>query len=129
MYFRGEPSAPSYGFGDITTKDFADQLDKSPALIKEAFTLMVNSTSDKWAEMSQIFETCTPISNSSDIEHMYQHYSNGYLYMSMTDYPYPANFLEPMPAWPVKESVKPFVDIPTAEEYAEKVARDLEAEL
>ena len=60
---------------------------------------------------------------------MYQHYSNGYLYMSMTDYPYPANFLEPMPAWPVKEAVKPFANIPTAEEYAEKVARELESEL
>lgn len=36
----------------------------------------------------------------------------------MTDYPYPASFLEPMPAWPVAESVKPFINIPTLDEIA-----------
>ena len=45
------------------------------------------------------------------------HLSNGYLYMAMTDYPYPANFLEPMPAWPVNEAVKPFADIPLIDEW------------
>ncbi len=34
----------------------------------------------------------------------------------MTDYPYEANFLEPMPAWPVAASTVPFVDIPTLTE-------------
>lgn len=31
--------------------------------------------------------------------------------MAMTDYPYASSFLEPMPAWPVNEAVKPFADI------------------
>jgi len=31
--------------------------------------------------------------------------------MAMTDYPYASSFLEPMPAWPVNEAVKPFTNI------------------
>ena len=52
---------------------------------------------------------------------------NGYQYMAMTNYPYPASFLEPMPAWPVNEAVKPFVDIPTAAELAEEKSKTTEA--
>ena len=52
LYFKNAPSAPENAYAVINTKDFSDELDKSPALINEAFTLMMNSTSDKWAEMS-----------------------------------------------------------------------------
>jgi len=113
LYFKDAPSAPEMGYSDICTADFRNQLEKSPELIRESFEYMMSSTSDMWAEMSEIFATCTPISNSSDVEHLYSHYSNGYQYMAMTDYPYPASFLEPMPGWPVNEAVKPFADIPT----------------
>ena len=116
LYFKDAPSAPEYAYADIATTDFSTQLEKSPELIKETFGLMMNSTSDQWTEMSTIFNTCTPISNSSDVLHLYQHYSNGYQYMAMTDYPYPASFLEPMPAWPIKEAVKPFANIPSQKE-------------
>lgn len=117
MYFKNAPSAPEYAYAEIATTDFRTQLDKSPELIKESFQYMMDATEDKYDEMSEIFATCTPISNSSDITHLYAHYSNGYQYMAMTDYPYPAAFLEPMPAWPIKEAVKPFADIPVLSEY------------
>mmetsp|Transcript_3600 Transcript_3600/g.2349 ORF Transcript_3600/g.2349 Transcript_3600/m.2349 type:complete len:256 (-) Transcript_3600:166-933(-) len=68
---------------------------------------------DTWDELSEIFATCTPIDASSSIENLYMHLSNGYQYMAMTDYPYPASFLEPMPGYPINESVKPFESIST----------------
>ena len=44
--------------------------------------------------------------------------------MAMTNYPYPASFLEPMPAWPINEAVKPWVDVPTAAEWAKMESAD-----
>lgn len=122
LYFQGAPSAPENAFGDIATEDFRASLDKSPALIREAFEYMMDMKlrPDTWAELDATFNTCTAIGSEQDIEYLYEHLSNGYLYMAMTDYPYPANFLEPMPAWPVAESVKPFIDIPLLAEIEEE---------
>lgn len=116
LYFKDAPTAPMYGYSKITTDDFRNQLEKSPDLIKEGFIALVEATEDQYAEISELFSTCTPIQNSTDIYNLYYHYSAAYQFMAMTDYPYPANFLEPMPAWPVNESVKPFADIPILEE-------------
>ena len=117
LYFKNAPSAPMYGYSAITTDDFRNQLEKSPDLIREGFTALMAATEDQYAEMSELFNTCTPITNSTDIYNLYSHYSAAYQFMAMTDYPYPAAFLEPMPAWPINEAVKAFVEIPTAEEY------------
>lgn len=118
LYFQDAPSAPEEAFGDICTDDFRASLDKSPELIRESFEAMIDmkERQDTWSQLDSIFNTCTAIQSEQDIEYLYEHLSNGYLYMAMTDYPYPANFLEPMPAWPVAESIKPFIDIPTLSE-------------
>ena len=55
---------------------------------------------------------CNPIENSTDLEALYEHIENGYAYMAMTNYPYPSNFLEPMPAWPVSETHWSFDNVP-----------------
>ena len=106
-----------YGYSAITTEDYKNQLEKSPDLIREAFTALVAATPDQYTELSGLLNTCTPIKSQTDIWNLYYHYSAAYQFMAMTDYPYPAGFLEPMPAWPVNEAVKAFVDIPTAEEH------------
>ena len=75
------------------------------------------SRPDTWAQVSEIFNTCTSITSSDDLTYLYMHLSNGYQYMAMTDYPYPANFLEPMPAWPVEVSTQPFANIPLVSDW------------
>jgi len=55
-------------------------------------------------ELTQKFKLCTALHSASDVMNLVNWLENGFGYMAMTDYPYPANFLEPMPAWPIKVS-------------------------
>ena len=63
LYFKDAPSAPEYFYGEICTKDFQQELDKFPALVREAWTMMedMKSRPDTWTQMSEIFATCTTI--------------------------------------------------------------------
>lgn len=119
LYFKDAPSAPEFGYSDICTQDFRKSMEKSPALIRESFEQMMDfkSRPDTWTQVSEIFNTCTTIASSDDLNYLYMHLSNGYQYMAMTDYPYPANFLEPMPAWPVEVSTQPFAEIPVLDAW------------
>ena len=51
------------------------------------------------------------VNSSQDVMDLYEHIQNAYLYMAMTDYPYPSNFLQPMPGSPVNVSCQVYKDI------------------
>ena len=62
LEFKDAPSAPYDLFGEICTNDFREQLDKSPVLIREAFEALVSANDKaKFADISKIFNTCTPV--------------------------------------------------------------------
>eukprot|EP01017_Pseudomicrothorax_dubius_P007947 TRINITY_DN12562_c0_g1_i1.p1 TRINITY_DN12562_c0_g1~~TRINITY_DN12562_c0_g1_i1.p1 ORF type:complete len:512 (+),score=128.70 TRINITY_DN12562_c0_g1_i1:125-1660(+) len=61
-----------------------------------------NSSESKaiYDNLNQWFKLCTPITNSTGIYVLEDWLMNAYTYMAMTNYPYPTDFLNPMPGWP-----------------------------
>ncbi len=102
LYFRG--GASEEGFFKVITQDFESQDSRCSDIIRDAFAVLLahrkNETS--YQKLSERFTTCEPIEKPEDIDALLALLNAGISYMAMTDYPHPASFLEPMPAWPVK---------------------------
>jgi pimeloyl-ACP methyl ester carboxylesterase len=119
VYFKGAATAPEAEFSNIATQDFASIFPDDQRCskgIKEGLGYLhdiANGTTrqDDWPAVEQIFDLCSPISKAETVSNLVDHLQNGFLYMAMTDYPYPASFLEPMPAFPVGESCQAFADV------------------
>ena len=54
------------------------------------------------AKLTSIFKTCKPLSSKDDAAVLKGWLNNVYGNLAMADYPYPASFLAPLPAWPIK---------------------------
>jgi lysosomal Pro-X carboxypeptidase len=80
-------------------------------IVKEGWGYIVGAPSTDYEMISTAFNTCDPVASDTDLKNLYTHLMNGYAYLAMTNYPYETSFLEPMPAWPVKESAKFFDNI------------------
>lgn len=118
LYFKN--GAPEEGFYKVITDDFKAQDEQCVDIIRSGFDVLLahrnNATS--YARLSERFQTCETITKPEDIDALMALLNAGLAYMAMTDYPHPASFLEPMPAWPVEVACQRIVDgIKQAEEY------------
>ena len=91
-------------YNQIISGDYA-QIDQSCFnLVQYGFTrlgkLIADSTN--YYMLQNLFETCEIVSSASVAAYIPEWLYNAFEYMAMTDYPYPTNFLSPMPGWPVK---------------------------
>ncbi|XP_076447084.1 lysosomal Pro-X carboxypeptidase-like isoform X2 [Babylonia areolata] len=57
--------------------------------------------------LTEAFGLCKPVENKYDLSDMLDWVSVVLGNLAMVDYPYPASFLQPLPAWPVQEFCKP----------------------
>lgn len=52
--------------------------------------------------LSEALHLCTPLTKSQDVQRLKDWISETWVNVAMVDYPYESNFLQPLPAWPVK---------------------------
>lgn len=57
-----------------------------------------------------MFNICEPV-DETNVTAIYNWLNSGYVYMAMTDYPYPTNFLNPMPGNPVAAAVDAIAEV------------------
>ncbi|XP_037696975.1 lysosomal Pro-X carboxypeptidase [Choloepus didactylus] len=91
-------------FMEIVTTDFKESgpnCEKSIHRSWDAINQLATTGSGlQW--LSKALHLCSPLTNSQDIQSLKDWISETWVNLAMVDYPYESNFLQPLPAWPMK---------------------------
>lgn len=96
----------SYFFEDVT-KDFEDVNKDCPVLIKSAFDIagkLADQGTVGLKKLSSTFRLCSPMTQKSEVSHLYGWIRNAFTYQAMLDYPYATSFIGHLPGYPVNVS-------------------------
>ena len=52
--------------------------------------------------LASVLRLCEPLTSADDVTRLKDWFSETWINLAMVDYPYAANFLEPLPGWPIK---------------------------
>ena len=99
-------SPREYFFEDITSH-FTNAAEGCGIKVKDAFFRMqalVKMGPKGLASISKSFNLCSPMKSDSDYAQLIGWIRNSFAQLAMMDYPYPTNFISPLPGWPVKKS-------------------------
>ena len=90
-------------YDNIATLDYAKADPDCPVYIKSGFDLLASlrSQTESYADIAKIFNLCQVPTSAAQIQSLIGTLNNSLGTMAMVDYPYPTDFVEPLPAWPV----------------------------
>jgi dipeptidyl-peptidase-2 len=102
IYMVANLTSP-YAFFGLVTQDFEKVDKRCPQYVREAFTeieALAAQGEEGLKEITEAFQLCSPLA-SDKVEHLKGWVRNSFTSLAMVDYPYPASFLAPLPAYPV----------------------------
>ncbi|KAG9459168.1 hypothetical protein H6P81_003676 [Aristolochia fimbriata] len=101
-----------YSFNNIITQDFRSESENCYRVIKGSWNKIERVAKQRGGleKLRNSFKICKDYISEGVIEGWL---GTAFTYTAMTDYPTPSNFLNPLPAYPVKEMCKA-IDRPTA---------------
>ncbi|XP_002754795.1 lysosomal Pro-X carboxypeptidase isoform X2 [Callithrix jacchus] len=98
-----EDLVPCGVFMKIVTTDFRKSGPHCSESIHRSWDAInrLSSTGSGLQWLSEALHLCSPLT-SEDIQHLKDWISETWVNLAMVDYPYASNFLQPLPAWPIK---------------------------
>lgn len=100
LYFQG--LTPPGVFNEIVTNDFEEQ--GCSGQLKQGMLEVIDlgKTAAGLERLSSVFGVCKPGMQPGEADTLMNIITSAITYAAMVDYPFPADFLQPLPAWPVK---------------------------
>lgn len=98
-----------YSFNDIITQDFRSESENCYKVIKESWQKIDDTAKQRGGleSLRKSFRICKNYISGDALENWLE---TAYIYSAMTDYPTPSNFLNPLPAYPIKQMCKAIDD-------------------
>ncbi|XP_052172978.1 uncharacterized protein LOC127788569 [Diospyros lotus] len=98
-----------YGFNDIITNDFRSESENCYKVIKGSWQ-QIEDTANQPGGLEVLRESFKICKNYISANYLEGWLQTALVYTAMTDYPTPSNFLNPLPAYPVKQMCKAIDD-------------------